>query len=668
MLTFDPRSETYALNSDLRRDIIGGIAKCEQLEVRAQESWLSEVEHLVSEVPSDAMWSCLIAYAGKAFLSHGLDALRLLDEDNDGFKELPAGETPEALLKAAMEDTRLDDDIFPETSEAVRIFFDGKNEDRVSYIAELVSGTFNFLALNLDDETRGSLLASIPALTIFVDTNVIYGIIDAQSDPLGSVAIDLFRVLRENKLPFQLYYHEKTLRELEYTISAIGARLRRRQWSPSLSRAMLTRQNMISSIEVRYHEINSRVPTAVDVYLGRFSNIPLLLAEYNISIFREGVTSQDEDYKRGQLVAEYKAFLAEHSKGHFEKPYKALDHDITIWMAAADRQIPKKKGPLFSGALIVSADHVFRRFDRDVLSREFGSGTWIVTRPDTLLQAVRPFVSTGQNSDVAFARLFATPEFRSLGRNYLPVVDRVASYLATYDNLPEETATKLLANDMLMHRLKAHADSGDEFERLIQEELVRENELLVKERDEALEASRKAASQRVWLHNRIENLVAKTRAGNDVNDDLRIIRETLSGSADLRAEVNIGGIYMNETSNDYSGGYFENNQSQVGAQGARSQASNFSQQADQRKVNVDLATLVTELEALKNSLIETAESAEHYQVVAEVQAAREAASAGDTEGTSSHLGKAGAWALEVATRIGAPVATIALQQALGIGA
>ncbi|MFV2177949.1 hypothetical protein ACFHW2_40025 [Actinomadura sp. LOL_016] len=667
-IKLDRHSSEYELDRDLRKSIEDSIDKCEHLELRAQASWLSEVEHLVSEVPSDALWSCLIAYAGKAFLSHGLDALKLLDGESRGFEDLPVGETPEALLKAAMGDTGLDEAAFPEISDAVRIFFNGKNHDRVGYIAELVSGTFNFLALNLDDETRESLLANIPSLTIFVDTNVIYGIIGAQAGLLGEVAIDLFKVLRENAFPFKLYYHEKTLRELEYTITAIGTRLRRRQWSSALSRAMLTRQNMISSIEVRYHEINSRTPTAVDVYLGRYSNIPLLLAEYNINIFREGSSSQEEDYKRGELVAEYQAFLAENAKGHSEKAYKALDHDITIWMAASDRQIPRKKGPLFSGALIISADNVFRRFDREILSRDFGSGTWIVTRPDTLLRAVRPFISTSQHSEEVFAQLFATPEFRSLGRNYYPIVDRVASYLATYDNLPEETATKLLANDMLMHRLKNHTDSGDEFERLIQEELVRENELLVKERDEAVEAARKAARQRVWLRSQVEELVTQRRADYDVYADLKRLMENLSGFAGEKSDINIGGIYVNETNSDYSGGYYENNQSQIGAQGTGSQASNFSQQADQRKVSVDLATLVTELEVLKNSLIEEAENAEQYQVVAEVQAAREAASTGDVEGTSSHLARAGRWALEVATHIGAPVAAVALQQALGIGA
>ena len=125
---------------------------------------------------SDTLWACLLGYARKAFLSHGLDAVQLLDASVDGFTDIASDETPEALLKSAMTESSLTEDLFPEVSSAVAVFFDGRDADRVEYVAELVNSTYNFLALSLDSDARRSLAANLPSLSIFVDTNIIYGI------------------------------------------------------------------------------------------------------------------------------------------------------------------------------------------------------------------------------------------------------------------------------------------------------------------------------------------------------------------------------------------------------------------------------------------------------------------------------------------------------------
>ena len=105
----------------------------------------------------------------------------------------------------------------------------------------------------------------------------------------------------------------------------------------------------MSSIEVRYHQINSDIPTAVDVFLSRYANLPVLLAEYGLTIFRESDVSAEESRKRAELVAEYQAFLTEKHKK--DKAYHVLNHDVAVWIAAVNRQIPRQKGPLSSGAL-----------------------------------------------------------------------------------------------------------------------------------------------------------------------------------------------------------------------------------------------------------------------------------------------------------------------------
>jgi hypothetical protein len=80
----------------------------------------------------------------------------------------------------------------------------------------------------------------------------------------------------------------------------------------------------------------------------------------------------------------------------------------------------------------------------------------------------------------------------------------------------------------------------------------------------------------------------------------------------------------------------------------------------------DLPKLATELESLKQALIQEASNAADYQVIAEIQAAKEAANAGDEVTIGRHLANAGRWALDVAVRIGTEMAAAAINHALGV--
>jgi hypothetical protein len=81
----------------------------------------------------------------------------------------------------------------------------------------------------------------------------------------------------------------------------------------------------------------------------------------------------------------------------------------------------------------------------------------------------------------------------------------------------------------------------------------------------------------------------------------------------------------------------------------------------------DLPSLAGELEALKQALIQQAGTPTDYQVVSEIQAAKEAANAGDEATVGRHLAKAGKWAFDVAVRIGTDMAAAAINRALGLG-
>ena len=274
-----------------------------------------------------------------------------------------------------------------------------------------------------------------------------------------------------------------------------------------------------------------------------------------------------------------------------------------------------------------------------------------------------------QNTDAAFAQTFATPEFRGIGRDHGEIVSRVASVLATYTDLTEETATKILTNAMLLTRLRNLDKASDDFQRLIHEELV---EALQQERDQALEQMRQvhaeATQVKAMVQEEMTSIFDQLQAEGNSELAARIgkLEERLTGQPSSDSKINVERVYMGNA-NEYSGGYFQNAGAQVGAQGPGAKAQDFTQQADQRQIRVDLPTLAAELDTLKQALIQEATTSADYQAVAEVQAAKEAASAGDEPTIWRHLANAGRWAFDVAVRIGTEMAATALDHALGVG-
>lgn len=115
-----------------------------------------------------------------------------------------------------------------------------------------------------------------------------------------------------------------------------------------------------------------------------------------------------------------------------------------------------------------------------------------------------------------------------------------------------------------------------------------------------------------------------------------------------------------------AGDHYENQQSQIVSQGRDNEISNVSQQMAAPAVNVDLGALVDELAALRDALVREAKTATDYEVVGAVAEASTSAEQGDKRTLGERLRSAGQTALEMASRVGLPVAELALKQALGL--
>ena len=143
------------------------------------------------------------------------------------------------------------------------------------------------------------------------------------------------------------------------------------------------------------------------------------------------------------------------------------------------------------------------------------------------------------------------------------------------------------------------------------------------------------------------------------NMGLLELTEDQSSPDRSRIFINRGGIKMGDT---YKVG-------QAGAVGPNAHAHDmtFTQIGNDIERAVNLSQLADELSKLRQAMKAEATEAEQDIAVSDIARAEQAAKGKDSSKVAEYLQSAGKWTLEIASKIGVPIAVEALKQATGIG-
>lgn len=107
---------------------------------------------------------------------------------------------------------------------------------------------------------------------------------------------------------------------------------------------------------------------------------------------------------------------------------------------------------------------------------------------------------------------------------------------------------------------------------------------------------------------------------------------------------------------------------QAGAVGPNARANHvtFNQAAGRIEGSINFVQLADELSKLRQVMMREASEVEHSIAVGEVAKAEQAAKEKDPSKVAEHLKLAGKWALDIASKIGVPVAVEVLKKSIGI--
>lgn len=465
-----PFGTNYVLTAKVRSQVKVRIDQATQLQKQVRMQWLAEMLGRFPGLDTDLAWGALQEYLAKAFLRHGIQVAVFLDP----LVELPAeyAVSLSTLLSEAVR-TKFDSTHQESARHAISDFLAsvGNNHERARFIAECAEGAANYFSLAVSPDVAGRFRENLSPLTLFCDTNFLFGILDLHVHPLVEVSNELLNVITKHKLQIGLRYHEATFRELQSSISHYGDILRRHRWTQALSRAATTSRFM-SGIELKYHQKNAETGVDVDAFLRPYQHVDVLLTQRSITIYKP---MNERLTKRATLEAEYREYLKRIGK---DKVYELIAHDVAVLDCARSLR-NNAATTLEAGALLVTCDYILYRFDSDT-SRNAKTYASVVL-PNVLWQILRPFVPNNPEFDRSFAETFAIPEFRTIGSGAAQACSKMLGLLAAYKDFPEETAAKLLSNDLLIDRLRA-TQNDDQFQAQVESAITSENQTLLEER------------------------------------------------------------------------------------------------------------------------------------------------------------------------------------------
>ena len=395
---------SYKLDTVILEEIRQKIEESRTLERDIKSSWFKEIEDSGVELNLDTAWTALQSYLARSFRRHGIQTAALIDSSIEIPNEI------EVSLSVMLNEA-IDEHVAKEQHKTAHRTISGflaqvgTDQKRASYIAHLADGAFNFYTLEVPSDLAESFRDRLHELTILLDTNFLFGIMDLHYNQHVQVSHDLLRVIKDHKLPFKLRYHEATAREMEYTIHIQGEALRSKVWTRHLSKAASESRNL-SGLEQKFHERNAQGQLDVDEFLRPFDHFDQILKGHNIEIYRP---NQVREQNRIDLHHEYKDYLR--TLGAGDKAYETIMHDATV--LEETRHIRSKSdSSLEAGALFITCDYKLYCFDWNKSNRNGHKAC--VLLPNLFWQILRPFIPADPIFEKSFAETFALPEFRAL--------------------------------------------------------------------------------------------------------------------------------------------------------------------------------------------------------------------------------------------------------------
>lgn len=457
------------------------------------------------------LWATFIEYLYNNFFDYGEDALKRLHPNIKYDKKF---EEEEDYIQAAykkLQDKKLNK-IF---KSAVDNFPDYASQDDIDFLNDLAQKTLSFASLGIDPKlTEAALDISLVNWVLYLDTNVLYSILNLHHHPENEATKALINLIKNNKshLNVTLRYSEITKKELRSKkdeFSALDEKL-----TDSGIKAAL-KSNKLDEFSKQFYEnlLNNRDSTLHPSKVIELSSSMLINSDIDIARNSKSIEHLGEDYIN-EKIQEYRRYIDQKndykedfykSKGlHYHPIFKSdkqIIHDITLReLLLSLRYTVKKKSTskeldfnsvkyfgLTLDSLLIDFDaYQIRQFEDERSFPVFFRPSYLLNR----LVRILPVQTTDYKK--AFIKAVTSKGFNKDAKKSRDVL-KIINYLKSQGIDDEKVIYNLISKDLFLEKYgKYENKSAKEVDEFFESEINKQ----FKKRLEELESTKEKLEER----------------------------------------------------------------------------------------------------------------------------------------------------------------------------
>jgi hypothetical protein len=306
-------------------------------------------------------------------------------------------------------------------------------------------------------------LKSTTHLTLIVDTNVLFSLLDLHESPGNDPSCDLLQLASrlKGKLDINVVVLPLTLDEAKRTLLHYKQKLSRLDVTAVLGRTALRSEDQLSGITQRYLQAAGRgkVRVSADAYFEPYLEDLLAIAKgkgiglYNENTSKLGTRQDVVD----DILDQQKR---EERKGDRAKPYESIHHDVVVWHSVHDRRTGAQQGPLEAANWFVTLDFQLLGFD-SFKHRDRASYVPVCIHPTVLVQLLQLWLPRDEKVDEAMISSLRPMLPHDFDPEAEEITLKILGSLSRYENvddLGEDTISEILMNQALRQKLRSEKD------------------------------------------------------------------------------------------------------------------------------------------------------------------------------------------------------------------
>lgn len=368
----------------------------------------------------------------------------------------------------------------------------------LTYLTHLAFSAERFYSLGVPQEDYEKIKnIQIKDLTVFVDTNILYTVLDFHITPERSAVFELVRIAKENQVDLRLVYLPKTFSELQKARKGLEESISRENFTTSQINALLKSKKLDSFARQFYENklANSELPYPSD----KIAYATALLKEKEILLYNNTIPNLEDEASLFEKIQEYRAFEQAFNRMYDEqgieinlhKDFERIQHDVFLREVVRDLKGKQINQDEFK-FICLTLDRNFLTFDRYSQRNEFGKSYQVAypncISPALFLKRIRPFIPlVTTDYKKAFLTSLTAPSFDKDEHRDSLLIQKSVTYFKDLGIEDEDTILNLIKRDLFLEDF-AKYEAEDNAAEFIKSEVDKEISIL-RTANEELKAS-----------------------------------------------------------------------------------------------------------------------------------------------------------------------------------